>query len=65
MATQEISGIAARMGRPKLNFDKMPGRFPQGTFDRMDAVREDGETRTAFVQDAVEREIKRRERQKP
>lgn len=65
MSVEEISGIAPRMGRPKLNFDKMPGRFPEGTFARMDAVRDDGETRTAFVQDAVEREIKRRERQKP
>lgn len=53
------------MGRPKLNFDLMPGRFPEGTFARMDAVRDDGETRTAFVQAAVEREIKRRERPKP
>jgi hypothetical protein len=65
LAVQEISGIAPRMGRPKLNFDKMPGRFPEGTFARMDGVREVGETRTAFVQEAVEREIKRRERQKP
>jgi len=53
------------MGRPRLNFDVMPGRFPQGTFARLDAVRRDDETRTAFVQEAVEREIKRRERQKP
>jgi len=49
------------MGRPKLNFDMMPGRFPEGTFARMDAVKSEGETRTAFVQAAVEREIKRRE----
>lgn len=53
------------MGRPKLNYDLMPGRFPEGTFTRMDAVREPAETRTAFVQEAVEREIKRRERAKP
>lgn len=65
MSAEEISAIPPRMGRPKLNFDLMPGRFPEGTFVRMDAVREPTETRTAFVQEAVEREIKRRERAKP
>lgn len=64
LSAVEISGIATRMGRPKLNFDKMAGRFPEGTFARMDAVRDESETRTAFVQEAVEREIKRRERLK-
>jgi metal-responsive CopG/Arc/MetJ family transcriptional regulator len=49
------------MGRPKLNFDLMPGRFPEGTFARMDKVRREAETRTDFVREAVEREIKRRE----
>ncbi|GLK78072.1 hypothetical protein GCM10008171_33260 [Methylopila jiangsuensis] len=39
----------------------MPARFPAGTFERIDGVLE-GQTRTAFVQEAVEREIKRRER---
>ena len=64
MSLSEISATAPRMGRPKLNFDNMAGRFPQGTFERMDAVRGEGETRTAFVQEAVEREIKRREKAK-
>ena len=65
MSFLDISVSPSRMGRPKLNFDLMPGRFPEGTFERMDAVRSDGETRTAFVQEAVEREIKRRENSKP
>lgn len=64
MASDQISAIAPRMGRPKLNFDLMPGRFPEGTFARMDKVRREAETRTAFVQEAVEREIKRRESEK-
>lgn len=51
---------AVKRGRPKRNFDQIPGRFPEGTIDRIDAVRKDGETRTAFLQSAVEREIARR-----
>ncbi|MBP2235337.1 hypothetical protein J2Z31_001829 [Sinorhizobium kostiense] len=49
-------------GRPKINFDNIPGRFPEGTIERIDAVRKERETRTAFLQKAVEREIARRER---
>lgn len=51
------------VGRKKVNFEQMPARFPEGTFARIDDVRGDGETRTSFVQDAVEREIVRRERE--
>jgi hypothetical protein len=44
----------------------MQARFPEGTFERIAAVlRTDGETaedRTDFVREAVERELKRRER---
>jgi hypothetical protein len=40
----------------------MQARFPEGTFDRIDAVLEDGEERTAFVRASVERELKRREK---
>lgn len=50
------------MGRKKLWVEDMQARFPPGTFDRIDAVREDDEDRTAFVRQAVERELKRRER---
>ncbi|MBY3157217.1 hypothetical protein HFO56_33370 [Rhizobium laguerreae] len=49
-----------KRGRPKRNFDQIPGRFPEGTIDRIDSVREGGETRTAFLQTAVEGEIARR-----
>jgi hypothetical protein len=34
----------------------------EGTFSRMDAVRGEGEDRTDFIREAVERELKRRER---
>jgi hypothetical protein len=51
-----------KRGRPKRNFDQIPGRFPEGTIMRIDAVRIDDETRTAFLQVAVEAEIARRSR---
>jgi hypothetical protein len=50
------------MGRKKMWADDMQARFAPGTFDRIEAVLEEGEDRTAFVREAVERELKRRER---
>ncbi|MCS3692049.1 hypothetical protein ABIF07_001035 [Bradyrhizobium elkanii] len=48
---------------PKIRFaEHMKARFAEGTFARMDAVRDDGEDRTDFIREAVERELKRRER---
>jgi len=52
----------ASVGRKKTNFEQMPARFPDGTFERIDAVLEPGENRTDFLRQAVEREIKRREK---
>ncbi len=42
--------------------EDMQARFPEGTFARIDAVLTQDEERTAFVREAVERELKRRER---
>jgi hypothetical protein len=50
------------MGRKKMWAEDMQARFPEGTFDRIDAVLEDGEERTQFVREAVEKELRRRER---
>lgn len=50
------------MGRKKRWSEDMQARFPEGTFDRIEAVLDDGEDRTDFVREAVERELKRRER---
>lgn len=50
-----------KKGRPRTNFDHMPGRFPEGTISRIDSVRFEGETRTEFLKTAVEREIRHRE----
>lgn len=52
------------MGRKQINHEQMPARFPEGTLDRMDAVLEDGEKRADLIREAVERELKRRERHK-
>ena len=50
------------MGRKKQWAEDMQARFPEGTFARISAVLSDGEDRTDFVREAVERELKRRER---
>lgn len=42
--------------------EDMQARFPAGTFERIDEVLEEDEDRTDFVRQAVERELKRRER---
>lgn len=50
------------MGRRQINEEQMPARFPGGTLDRIDRVLEEKEKRSDFVREAVERELKRRER---
>jgi hypothetical protein len=50
------------MGRKKMWSEDMVARFAEGTLNRMDAVRGEDEDRTDFIREAVERELKRRER---
>lgn len=57
-----VSDIPRRMGRKKQWSEDMQARFAAGTFDRIADVLIGEEDRTDFVRDAVEREIKRRER---
>ena len=57
-----ISSISLTMGRTQINSEQMPGRFPEGTLARIDAVLEEKEGRAAFLREAVERELKRREK---
>lgn len=45
--------------------EKMVARFPDGTFARIAAVLTDGEDRAGFVRHAVERDLRRREKQSP
>ncbi len=50
------------MGRKQINFEQIPARFPEGTMKRMDAVLGEKEKRVDLIREAVERELKRRER---
>jgi predicted DNA-binding protein len=50
------------MGRRQINDEQTIIRLPAGTLDRVDAILGEGEPRAAFLRDAVERELKRRER---
>lgn len=50
------------MVRPKRIWEKRLIRFEPGTQDRIEAVLEPGEDRANFIRQAVETEIKRRER---
>jgi metal-responsive CopG/Arc/MetJ family transcriptional regulator len=52
----------AKRGRPQINHEQTPARFPEGTLDRMDKVLDDGENRSDLIREAVEKELKRRER---
>ena len=63
MTQNLISGTPARVGRKKQWAEDMQARFAEGTFARIAAVLADGEDRTDLVREAVERELKRRERQ--
>lgn len=50
------------MGRIQINHEYMPARLPEGTLDRMDAVLAPREKRADLIRQAIERELKRRER---
>jgi hypothetical protein len=50
------------MAKPLHFTEKMVARFRAGTFDRIDAVLDAGETRADLVRTAVERELRRRAR---
>lgn len=51
-------------GRKRINDEQTPARFPAGTLERIDAVLLEKEKRSDFIRQAVERELKRRERVK-
>ncbi len=51
-----------RVARPRKYVEDMVARFVAGTFARLQAVLHPGEDRADLVRDAVERELKRRER---
>ena len=57
-----VSDIAGAMGRKKRWSEDMQARFPEGTFERINAVLVGKEDRTDFIREAVKRELRRRER---
>lgn len=50
------------MARPKRYIEDMLARFAEGTFARIAALLRGDEDRADFVREAVDRELKRRER---
>lgn len=58
-----ISDTPPRVGRRKVNYEGAPGRFPEGTLARIEAVLQPGEKQADFLRDAVEAELTRRERE--
>jgi hypothetical protein len=63
MMTQETSVTkTSRMGRKKRWPERTAIKFAAGTFERIAAVLADDEDRMAFMREAVQREIERRER---
>lgn len=57
--------MPARVGRKKLWHENINLTLPEGAKARMDAVLNDDEDRLDMIREAIEREIKRRERSKP
>jgi metal-responsive CopG/Arc/MetJ family transcriptional regulator len=55
-------GDINKMGRKQINFEQIPARLPEGTLERIDAVLGEKEKRSDLIREAVERELKRRER---
>jgi metal-responsive CopG/Arc/MetJ family transcriptional regulator len=54
--------VMAKRGRPQINHEQTPARFPEGTLERIDSALDEGENRSDLIREAVERELKRRER---
>ncbi len=57
-----ISATPRRVGRKKRWAEDMQARFAEGTFARIESLLFENEDRTDFVREAVDRELKRRER---
>ncbi len=62
MTQIRISELRARVGRKKEFTERVLSPLRPGTLARIAAVLEVSEDRTEFVRQALEREIKRRER---
>ena len=54
--------IASRVGRKKLWTERLTLPLNKETVERMDAALGEGEVRLDLIREAIERELKRRER---
>lgn len=61
LTASRTSATPASVGRPKINHEQTPARFAAGTLAKIDAALRDGEARSDFIREAVERELGRRE----
>lgn len=57
-----ISSIVLSMGRTQINEEQIPARLPGGTKDRIERVLMEKESIAAFIREAIEKELRRRER---
>jgi hypothetical protein len=66
LTTNVISTILPRVGRKRINNEQTPARFPAGTLARIDAAcdKSKNEKRSDLIREAVERELRRREKLK-
>lgn len=62
-APAEIA-IPRTVGRKQINHEQMPARLPAGTIARIVAVLRPSESKSDFLREAVEAELKRREKGK-
>lgn len=60
VANGESMRSNGKVGRPKINHEQTPARFPLGTLAKIDAALKEGEARSDFIREAVEAELKRR-----
>lgn len=65
MLTASDSPAKSRgVGRKQINHEQMPARLPAGTIARIAAVLRPSESKSDFIREAVEAELRRRERSK-
>lgn len=60
----QTSAMSRKVGRKRINFERPTVRLPAGTLARVESMLRDGENPTDFFRDAIERELKRREKAK-
>lgn len=65
LTQDQASDSKPTMGRKLLWPEHVNLSLAKGVKDRIAAVLRDGEDRLSFIREAIERELKRRERQKP